>query len=213
MRTLNQIFNHYECDKGSNTHHYYKVYKSHFESYREEPINILEIGVYKGLSLKSFVEYFPNANLYGVDIFERLPFDHDCFTELHENPRVTLIQADSTAPCILHEQGIKFDVIIDDGSHHPRDQLATFINYWDLVKSGGVYFIEDVWPQHMLTEEKKKREAKRFKELGRYVRLTEYGQDYYDLLVEEMQENHAVGWDMIPYSNRPNSFIFEIEKP
>lgn len=215
MKTLKQIFNDYGCDKGSgkNAHHYYRVYKKYFDSRRNDPINILEIGVYKGLSLKSFVEFFPNANIYGVDTFERLPFDDPRFEELHNNPRVTLIEADSTIPSVLHEQGIKFDFIIDDGSHHPRDQFATFTNYWDLVKSGGFYFIEDVWPQHLLSEEQKRRDAEKFKILGKYIKMTKYGQSYYDILVEEMQDNHAVGWDMVPYSNKPNSFIFEIEKP
>ena len=40
--------------------------------------------------------------------------------------------------------GIKFDVILDDGSHVPEHQILTINKLWDLVKPGGVYIIEDI---------------------------------------------------------------------
>ena len=40
--------------------------------------------------------------------------------------------------------GIKFDCILDDGSHVPEHQILTINKLWDLVKPGGVYIIEDI---------------------------------------------------------------------
>ena len=39
---------------------------------------------------------------------------------------------------------IKFDIIIDDGSHFAVDQLNTLQNLYPLVKDGGYYIIEDI---------------------------------------------------------------------
>jgi hypothetical protein len=37
----------------------------------------------------------------------------------------------------------ELDVIIDDGSHHAKDQLGTFLDIYQFVQPGGVYVCED----------------------------------------------------------------------
>ena len=37
-----------------------------------------------------------------------------------------------------------FDVIIDDGSHKPSDQIKSFEILWPMLSDGGLYIIEDV---------------------------------------------------------------------
>jgi tRNA G46 methylase TrmB len=69
MSELLKIFDKHDCDKGSRKHFYNEVYEPHFEKVRNDPINILEIGVFLGESTAAFHEYFPNANIYGIDIF------------------------------------------------------------------------------------------------------------------------------------------------
>ena len=44
-------------------------------------------------------------------------------------------------------------LIIDDGSHKPRDQAATLKNLWPLLAPGGVYVIEDVVPVDVIGED------------------------------------------------------------
>jgi len=41
--------------------------------------------------------------------------------------------------------GNDFDIIIDDGSHHPYHQLWALANYIELVKEGGYFAVEDVF--------------------------------------------------------------------
>ena len=48
---------------------------------------------------------------------------------------------------------IKFDIIIDDGSHQISDQQITFGNFFHLLNSSGLYVIEDIYPQHNYPEE------------------------------------------------------------
>ena len=206
MKNLNDIFNSHNCDKGSNTHHYYKVYELFFEDYRDEEINILEIGVYKGTSIRSFLEYFSKAKIYCVDVFERHSFDDPIYDDLKANDRVKLIEADSTKPCELHDGDIRFDFIIDDGNHNPLYQHNTFNQYWGLLKEGGSYFIEDVWPQHLLTESQIKRDLKIAKVLNKYKT------EDHDAFLTEMLYMNANEWSLLDQSERPNSFIFEISK-
>jgi hypothetical protein len=113
---LQNLFDKYQCDKSSK-HSYHTVYEKEFEAIREEPINFLEIGVFKGQSLQAWLDYFPNATFYGIDIFTRVdPKD----IPVLQNKRVKWIRADSTKTNIRELiptvwSDIEFDIILDDG--------------------------------------------------------------------------------------------------
>jgi len=145
---LKELFDKYDCDKGTSKHHYYKDYEPHFKEVRTEPLNFLEIGTFKAASTRAFYDYFPNANIYTIDIFVRTdPKDLDI---LHKD-RVNWLKADSMDASlgtkIRNEWGdIKFDFIIDDGAHWPEANRLTFENLIPFLKDDGTYFIEDVWP-------------------------------------------------------------------
>jgi 23S rRNA U2552 (ribose-2'-O)-methylase RlmE/FtsJ len=151
---LKQLFDKYKCDKGREKHHYYKEYEQYFESVKDEPINLLEIGTFKGSSTRAFHEYFPNGTIYTIDIFERTdPKDLDILDE----PRVKWLKADSTNASlgkkIKRKWGdVKFDFIIDDGAHWPEANRLTFENCMPFIKEGGTYFVEDVWPMHKMKQ-------------------------------------------------------------
>ena len=143
MRTLEQIYRKWSHpdghgDKGT-AHTYIPEYSRLFEPYRDKKINILEIGVAYGESLEMWSEYFPNAKVYGVDIHDK---------EIHpylEDERFKIWISDATKPEFVEELGrLKFDIIIDDGSHFYQDQLDTFKLLKSKVKKGGLFIIEDV---------------------------------------------------------------------
>lgn len=152
MMRLDQIFLKNGCDKYA--HHYYKEYAKEFEPIREEEINILEVGIWKGTSHQSWVDYFPNANVYGIDIFSRVePKD----VSILQHDRVHWVKGDSTSKDIVtkvkEEFGdIKFDYIIDDGLHTPKANMDTVNNLWNFLIEGGVFYVEDVWPIGKMTE-------------------------------------------------------------
>jgi hypothetical protein len=152
---LKDLFDKYKCDKGTSKHHYYKVYEQYFEDVREEPLNFLEIGTFKAASTRAFHEYFPNANIYTIDIFERTDPNH--LDILHKD-RVHWMKADSmssTLPQKIRKKwgDVKFDFVIDDGAHWPEANRLTFENIVPFLKDDGTYFIEDLFPMHIMTTE------------------------------------------------------------
>jgi len=150
---LKELFDKYDCDKGTDKHHYYREYEPYMESVRNDPINLLEIGTFKGASTRAFHEYFPNANIYTIDIFQRTkPADLDILKE----KRVHWLQGDSMDASlgtkIKQEWGdVKFDFIIDDGAHWPEANRLTFANCIPFMKDDGTYFVEDVWPMDRMS--------------------------------------------------------------
>jgi len=142
--------------KQSNAHTYLPEYDRLFEKFKYESINILEIGVLDGSSLNLWAEYFPNAKIYGVDVFKRISFEFvKNNTSKYDN--ISLHKVDSVNKEEKHgaKNGRKnlfeilgkekFHIIIDDGDHKPTSQLKTFNNFIDKLHPDGLYIIEDIW--------------------------------------------------------------------
>lgn len=146
MKTLDQIAIRCGTDKSSLTHNYTNRYAMYFEDIREEKINILEIGVKLGRSLKMWKEYFHNAEITGVDIDNLKKF---------EEPRIHIEQGDQKDTDFLKKINDlygPFDIIIDDGSHINEDIQKSFDCLFPLLKPGGLYIVEDLhacyWDSH-----------------------------------------------------------------
>lgn len=140
MTPLCEILTRHGSDKSRDGGHSYgPVYHALFEPRRQEIKSVLEIGVQWGASLKAWAEYFPFAEVVGLDIS----------SDLWSGPRYRSYRCDSTdAQQASDTLGIwTFDVIIDDGSHWVEDQVKT----WDVMKHrlnpGGIYVVEDI--QHL----------------------------------------------------------------
>lgn len=157
MSLMADCFNRNKCDKGDDGHpighKYYKIYEPRMEPFKDEPIKILEIGIWKGNSIAAFHDYFTEAELYGVDVFTRLD---PKTVDVLQWDRVKWIKHDSTKPTVADKikekwGDVKFDFIIDDGLHTPAANLKTFKNLFSFLKEGGSYFIEDVYALHDFT--------------------------------------------------------------
>lgn len=108
----------------------------------DEEFSLLELGVYYGGSCAAWCESIPNSFICGVDWnLSRIwidPFEYKNLTLLsgsHEDPKTYAPLGDR-----------KFDIIIDDGSHADKDQVANFLILKDKLKDGGIYVIEDIYP-------------------------------------------------------------------
>ena len=68
----NELFRIFSADTNVHKwHHYFDVYTRYFERYRDRPITMLEIGVFRGGSLRMWKEYFhTDSTIVGVDIDE-----------------------------------------------------------------------------------------------------------------------------------------------
>ena len=124
-------------------HGYHLAYGSvvHALRHREPPITMLEIGVEFNRSLALWDEFFPGATLVAFDIGSWI-------MEVNST-RLKVLRGDQTDESFLGRVvnsvgGANFDLIIDDGSHHPAHQLASFsFLFSEGLREGGTYIIED----------------------------------------------------------------------
>lgn len=140
---MNPLEEYFWANEGRLIHkwtHYFDIYHRHFERFREQPVTVLEFGVYHGGSLQMWKRYFgPEARIVGVDI-------NPACKELEEDGIEVVIgdQEDRTFLAGLREQVGPADIVIDDGGHTMAQQIATFEEMFAAVRSGGVYLVEDL---------------------------------------------------------------------
>ncbi len=136
-KSISWFLNKNKSDK-CYSHSYQIIYDPFFKSFdREDKLDILEVGIEKGGSLLAWKEYFPNANIIGVDIADTRTFKSD---------DVTFVLSDIKDYKLDRE----FDIIIDDGSHSNADGMWSIENLSKCLKVGGVLIIEDVQEGFML---------------------------------------------------------------
>ncbi len=81
----------------------------------------------------------PRAQLFGIDIEPRC--------KQWEEPGTEIFIGDQSDKAFLRRIAKKIgpvDVLIEDGGHHPNQQIATFEIFYPLVKPEGVFLIEDL---------------------------------------------------------------------
>ncbi len=126
-------------------HSYTMLYDFIFGKFKYDECRIAEIGIAHNNGIKTFRDYFPNAHIFGFDIqSEHLDsarkdnlrntqyFGIDC------NSRVSIFDS-------LKSAGGNFDIIIDDASHIPEQQINVLLNSIPFLKPGGVLIIEDIY--------------------------------------------------------------------
>lgn len=205
MKLLVEAFDKYNCDKGHRRHRYDRVYEPALKHLQNVEFNMLEVGIFHGESMEAHFEYFHKANLYGIDIFGRVP-EKDI--PVLKKDRVNWCNCDSIAP--LNDEfktmveGIEFDVIIDDGLHTHDSQRRTFENLIPYLKKGGMYFIEDVWPFDRMDE--KERNNSWIKK-----HPNDYSDTQYTKLLETINP-YCVKFHDIRNGFHPDTFIIEIIK-
>jgi hypothetical protein len=144
MKSLQEIYENYKTPEGGGDkgtcHTYIPLYETLLAPYRSNTnTSLLEIGVYKGHSIRMWKEYF-GGKVTGIDIKLQASFD-----DLIDDPQFRVIIADATQVSILDLlKDETFDIIIDDGSHQLKDQIISFNLLKSRVRSGGLYIIEDI---------------------------------------------------------------------
>jgi spermidine synthase len=145
MGTLNDIGLKLDADKSSRFHNYLDFYQKHLPG-RDFKGRLLEIGVMDGLSVRMWREYYPDAEIVGIDIKDMSMFHN---TDWNVPESVKLITADGTKAKDMKPLG-KFDIILDDGSHYMKDQQKSFeLLYYNQLNEGGLYILEDLWTSHI----------------------------------------------------------------
>jgi cephalosporin hydroxylase len=126
--------------------HYFPIYARHLARFQNQPVRVLEIGVYRGGGLELWKNYLGDqATLVGLDIDE---------AAVHAaNGRYPVVLGDQEDPGVLlaleQEYG-PFDIVIDDGGHTMKQQIVSIETLFPLLNDGGLYLVEDChtsyWP-------------------------------------------------------------------
>jgi hypothetical protein len=141
IQYLELLAKQYNVDKWE--HGFIEIYSNYFHHQRESIKTLLEIGVYKGDSLKMWADYFSCAKIYGWDL---KPYT---LNEFGINISTFLVNQEDRASIekflsVLGKEKIKFDVIIDDGGHTMQGQQCTLAVLWRHLSPGGMYIVEDL---------------------------------------------------------------------
>lgn len=153
MQNLKPIAAKYGSDKCA-WHSYGRIYDQLFDAATVR--KVLEIGIgckevmgeayENGASLRMWAEYFPEAEIYGLDIRAEA---------LVNEGRIHSFQCDqgnmSSLLAARDAIGEDLDVIIDDGSHRPEHQILSAYALWPSISRGGRYVIEDVWDASLVS--------------------------------------------------------------
>ncbi|MDR1313448.1 MAG: class I SAM-dependent methyltransferase [Deltaproteobacteria bacterium] len=122
---------------GPKAHDYLRKYEFFLKALKDEEFTLLELGIFRGASLKTWEEYFTKATIVGVDVEPE--------TQLHAGGRIRAILGDlSQTPFVEQLNGLNARVIIDDASHWWRDQLRALFILYPAMPKGGIYIVEDI---------------------------------------------------------------------
>ena len=137
---------------------------------------MIEIGMERLYSLKMWLEYLPEAFIYGVDIGIQDEGERYKIFKFDQSKIENLVK-------IKEQVKHKIYFINDDGSHIPEHQIISF-NYLfkNVLENDGVYIIEDI-------------ETSYWTKNGLYGYSTNYGYKHTNSIVEKFK-------DMFDYINR-----------
>jgi hypothetical protein len=135
--TLDEIGLEQGTDKSTRAHGYLPIYEQYLGHLRDETFDLIEIGVFKGASLRTWAEYFPHARVLGVDF-------HD--SGRYATDRIRIERGDQGSPEWRTEFAARVAplVFIDDASHKWSHQIDTFRDLFPSVRPGGYYILEDI---------------------------------------------------------------------
>ncbi len=138
-------------------HNYADFYSLLFDHCKNNFQNIFELGIgtnnpniessmgekYKpGSSLRTWRDYFVNANIFGADIDKNILFEEDRIKTFF----VDQTNKDSIKAMWEKIGPVKMDLMIDDGIHTYEGCKIFFENSIMNLKEDGIYIIEDVDP-------------------------------------------------------------------
>jgi len=176
----NNVTNERHC------HPYTILYDAIFSSIKEKKINIAEIGILDGGSLRMWQQYFSNADIFGFEYNNALISN---FKNNYNNTRITLEEINvNHANSIKHafsHINVKYDIIIEDSTHQFEDQIRVIENTYAYLNPGGILVIEDIFKRY--------NENDYIDRLNTLGILSEFAKVYFIELDHERRNSH--GWD------------------
>lgn len=94
----------------------------------------------RGASLRMWRDFFPNAQIYGVDLSPTAIFQDERIQTYLLNTK-----DESAMRKLIDEIGSDIDLVIDDGTHREKSQLLAVRTLMPLLKKDVIYIIEDAY--------------------------------------------------------------------
>jgi hypothetical protein len=142
--SLEEIVDNFITDKNT-VHSYLPLYQKLLIGKKETALNVLEIGICNGGSIKLWNDFFSNATIYGLDIMNI----DNVSSSIKDNEKIILhtsIDAynNSFFTNEFLNKNIKCDLILDDGPH-TLESMKQFIRlYSQIMTEDGILIIEDI---------------------------------------------------------------------
>jgi len=145
----------FNTDKGVG-HNYLQKYDELFEPIRLNKMNILEIGVLFGNSLKMWEYYFENSIIYGIDDFSQKDGSNfhnykiingdEIIKDLSTHDRIIFNNISCDNENMINQlfKDIKFDIVIDDASHDLHQQINNYKIFNQYLNQNFIYICEDI---------------------------------------------------------------------
>lgn len=131
-------------------HSYFGLYTDILAPRKHTAMNVLEVGICFGGSIKLWHDYFPNATIHAIDIM----LYESVWDELKNKDRIQLYTSSAVNATRVDAYdaewvkktfgGMEFDFMLDDGPHTLESMIAFIKLYLPLLAKGGVLIIEDV---------------------------------------------------------------------
>jgi hypothetical protein len=124
---------------------YFPVFDRHLGKFRNTAVNVLEIGVHYGRSLRMWKDFFgPDACIAGLDINPNcVQFDDPGYVKVYTGD-----QSDVECLARICAEAGPFDVVIDDGGHRSGAIRTSFDFLYPQLGRHGVYIVEDTHTQY-----------------------------------------------------------------
>jgi len=143
MNTLEKIAKSLSTDKGT-THSYLPLYELLFAPFRHSARSILEIGVADGSSLLLWEEYFPNAQIVGLDV-------NEAPKAILGHPRIRHFRGDGYT-AVNEGMNAPYSIMIDDGPHSKASQEFFCAEYVQLLTQDGIAIVEDIQNRNIVPD-------------------------------------------------------------
>ena len=156
-KDLNYLFEHFNSDKGNKFlnqyekpikitnkkiegHAYHKFYENYFSKIKNDDLDILEIGSFRGNAAAALFFYLPNSNITCLDLYP------DLF--LYKSKRIKNFYLDNSSEIEIENKILmnskKYDFVIEDAGHYYKDQIISLFKIFPKIKKNGIYVVEEL---------------------------------------------------------------------
>ena len=153
--TLNDLFEYFNSDKGNfflnqytrsrkknkiQGHQYAFFYDKYFTDIKNNQLNILELGSFKGGAAAAFSFFFKNSKIYSGDLY---PDIFNFYSKKIVNFKIDTSSEESINK-FVEKVNLKYDIVIEDAGHFLKDQIISLFLLFKTLKPKGIFVIEEL---------------------------------------------------------------------